>query len=320
MILYLFGRSGRSIECGGQELERMATEDISPRYVDFDLWDNIEALRALYESQLAAVASLGAVLPALAAAVEHAVPSLRAGGRIVYAGAGTSGRIAVQDGAELAPTFNWPSGRVAFAMAGGEAALLEAIENAEDMSASGAARMSEIGVGPRDVVIGLAASGETAFTVAAIEAARAAGAITIGIANTPGSRLLSVCDHPILLDTGPEPIAGSTRLKAGTAQKVALNLISTLVMVRLGKVYGGLMVHMRPTNEKLRRRAKRMVMTITGCNQEEARAAVTAAAGDVKLAVLIACGVEIDAARALLEKHDGNLRFAMSEATPRRMR
>lgn len=294
----------------------MATEDISPRYLDFDLWENVEALNALYEGQLAAVAAVSGALPAIAAAVEGALPRLRRSGRLIYAGAGTSGRIAVQDGAELGPTFNWPSERIAFAMAGGEAALLRAVENAEDSGAGGAARMAEIGVNAEDVVLGLAASGATPFTLAVIEAAHAAGALTVGVANTPNSPLLHACHHPILLDTGPEPIAGSTRLKAGTAQKVALNLFSTLAMVRLGRVYRGLMVHMRPTNEKLRRRAERMVMTITGRDSAEAAAAVAEAQGDVKLAALIACGLEMGAASALLRKHEGNLRFALAEATP----
>ena len=169
-----------------------------------------------------------------------------------------------------------------------------------------------------DVVIGLAASGATPFTVAAVEAARAAGALTIGVANTPGARLLHVCAHPILIDTGAEPIAGSTRLKAGTAQKVALNLISTLIMVRLGKVYGGLMVHMRPTNEKLRGRAARMIMSIAGVGEDSAREALANADGDVKLAALLAGGLDSAAARALLDRHDGNLRLALSEAASRR--
>src|SRR5690606_35161193 len=144
---------------------------------------------------------------------------------------------AVQDGAELAPTFAWPRERVAFAIAGGEAALTRAIENAEDSAADGAARIEAIAVAAEDVAIGLAASGDTPFTVAAMEAARARGALTIGIANSPGSRLLEACHHPILVETGPEIVAGSTRLKAGTAQKVVLNLISTMAMVRLGRVY-----------------------------------------------------------------------------------
>jgi N-acetylmuramic acid 6-phosphate etherase len=295
----------------------MGTEDISPRYLDLDLWDNAEALEALYEGQLAAVAAVRAALPAIGAAVADAAPRLRRRGRLIYAGAGTSGRIAVQDGAELGPTFNWPRDRVAFAMAGGEAALLQAIENAEDSGAAGAARIKELGAGGDDVVIGLAASGATPFTVAAVEAAREAGALTLGVANTPGSRLLTASAHPILLDTGAEPVAGSTRLKAATAQKAALNLISTLIMVRLGKVYRGLMVHMRPTNEKLRRRAERMVMTITDCEAAAAAEALVKAQGDVKLAALLACGMEAERAAALLQKHDGNLRLAMAEAAPR---
>lgn len=295
----------------------MSTEDISPRYLDLDLWENSEALKALYEGQLAAVAAIGPALPAIAAAVEAAAARLRRGGRLVYAGAGTSARIAVQDGAELSPTFNWPHDKVAFAIAGGEGALLRAVENAEDSRADGAARMGEIGVGGDDVVLGLAASGNTPFTVAALQAARERGALTIGVANNSGAALLKVSEYPILLETGQEPIAGSTRLKAGTAQKVALNLFSTMVMVRLGKVYRGLMVHMRPASDKLRLRAKAMVAVITGATDEAAASAVAKAEGDVKLAVLVACGAELDVARALLQKHAGNLRFAMAEIASR---
>jgi N-acetylmuramic acid 6-phosphate etherase len=295
----------------------MDTEEISPRHVDFDMWENIEALRALHEGQLAAVAALGPVLPALSDALDAALPRLRRGGRLIYAGAGTSARIAVQDGAELAPTFNWPRERVAFAIAGGEAALMRSIENAEDSAEDGAARIAAIGAAADDVVIGLAASGNTPFTVAALQAARARGALTIGVANTPGSRLLQVCDHPLLIETGSEPIAGSTRLKAATAQKVALNMLSTMAMVRMGRVYRGLMVHMQPTNAKLRRRARRMVMVATGCTQSDAEAAVTAANGDVRLAALIARGIGRDDAAMLLEKHDGNLRLALAEVPPK---
>lgn len=292
----------------------MATEDIDPRYADLDLWSNSEALRALYESQVEGLARVSSALPAIAAAVEQAVPRLRAGGRLIYAGAGTSARIAVQDGAELAPTFNWPRERVAFAIAGGDAALLRAMEGAEDQRDAAKARIAELAVTANDIVIGLAASGETPFTVAALEAARAAGALTIGITNTPNATLLQVCDHPILIDTGAEAIAGSTRLKAGTTQKVALNLISTLIMVRLGRVYRGLMVDMRPTNAKLRRRAARMVMTITGANEDAASQALAGADGDVKLAALLVRGLDRGAAQSLLDKHDGNLRSALDEA------
>ena len=170
---------------------------------------------------------------AIAAAVDAAVPLLRRGGRLIYAGAGTSVRIGVQDGAELFPTFSWPRDKVAFAIAGGEGALLRAVENAEDSAPDGVSRIAELEVGADDVVIGLAASGNTPYTVAAIEEARRRGALTIGIANNANTRLLSASEYPVLVETGPEAIAGSTRMKAGTAQKAALNCISTGVMIRL---------------------------------------------------------------------------------------
>jgi len=295
----------------------MTTEDISPRYLDFELWNNSEALEALYESQLEAVAAVAPILPAISRALDDAVPRLRRGGRLIYIGAGTSGRIGALDGAELAPTFNWPNDRVLIAMAGGERALLRAIEGAEDSPDAGAQRVKEIVVCPDDVVLALAASGNTPFTVAATEAARARGAMTVGIANNKDAKLLRTCDHPIFLDTGAEPIAGSTRLKAGTAQKVVLNLFSTMAMMRLGKIYRGLMVDMRPTNAKLRKRAIHMVRTIAGCSEEEAVGAIALATGDVKRAALIARGLSGDAAQAMLDKHDGNLRLAMNEIEPR---
>jgi N-acetylmuramic acid 6-phosphate etherase len=294
----------------------MTTEDLNPRFADLDLWSTVEGLRALHEEQAAAVACVGPALHAIATAVDAAAQRLRNGGRLVYVGAGTSARIGVQDGAELFPTFNWPREQVVFVIAGGEGALLRAIENAEDSGADGARRIEEIATGPDDVVIGVAASGGTPFTVAALKAARERGALTIGVASNRGSQLLQVCEHPVLIETGAEPVAGSTRLKAGTAQKVVLNLFSTMVMVRMGRVYRGLMVHMRPTNEKLRRRAAQMVVTLTGCSPEDANAAMMKADGDVKLAVLIARGLARPAAEALLEKAAGDLRRAISEIGP----
>jgi N-acetylmuramic acid 6-phosphate etherase len=291
----------------------MSTEDVSPRYLDLDVWETRDALKMLHEDQVVAVAAVEPALPAIALAVEDAAPRLRRGGRLVYVGAGTSARIGVQDGAELPPTFNWPHDRLAFAIAGDETALLRAVENAEDSAANGAARIDAIGVAPEDVVIGLAASGNTPFTVSAMKRAKERGALTIGVANNRGSQLLSVCDHAVLIETGAEAIAGSTRMKAGTAQKVVLNLFSTMVMVRLGRVYRGLMVDMRPTNEKLRRRSVQMVARIMSCGEDRAGAALADADGDVKLAVLLANGTEKGAAKALLKKHDGSLRLAMAE-------
>ncbi len=291
----------------------MRTEDVSPRYRDLDVKPAVDQAQALHESQLEAVLAVGPAISAIGAAVEQAAARLRTAGRLVYVGAGTSARIGVQDGVELLPTFGWPADRVAFAIAGGEAALLRAVENAEDSGQAGAHRIAELDLGADDVVIGVAASGNTPFTVSALEAARARGALTIGVASNAGSRLLAVCEHPILIETGMEPVAGSTRLKAGTAQKVVLNLISTALMMQLGRVYRGMMVDMRPTNEKLRRRAQQIVMNITGCAPSDAADALGQAGGEIKTAVMIVYGMEVASARALIARHGGDLRAALEE-------
>lgn len=291
----------------------MATERRSTRYEDLDSWPSLDVLAALYEGQLSAVAAVRGALPAIASAAEAAVERLRGGGRLVYVGAGTSGRIGVQDGAELPPTFNWSDDRVVYLMAGGEGALLRAVENAEDSVEDGMGRIREAQVGPNDVVVGVSASGTTPFTVAALQEARALGAQTIGLSNNAGAPILTVCTHPILVETGEEVVAGSTRMKAGTAQKIVLNLFSTLVMIRVGRVYRGLMVHMRATNAKLRRRAEIMVAQITGCSHKTAVDALAQANGDVKTAALIAFGVDRASAQGLLARNDDNLRLALTE-------
>ena len=291
----------------------MTTENRSVRFVDLDGWPSGEILHALYEGQLSAAAAVRPALPAIAAAAEEAAERLRRGGRLVYAGAGTSGRIGVQDGAELPPTFDWPDDRVAFAIAGGQGAILQAVENAEDSRAEGAAAMDTLGVGSGDVVIGVAASGTTPFTVAAVERARALGAATIGVANNASTPLLQASAHPILVETGEEAVAGSTRMKAGTAQKIVLNLLSTLLMIRLGRVYRGMMVQMRATNAKLRRRSAVMVARIAACDEDTAEQALAAADGDLKLAAMLAFGVEGLRAETILGRCGGNLRAALAE-------
>jgi N-acetylmuramic acid 6-phosphate etherase len=291
----------------------MLTEKISPRYVELDSWTSGEMIAAMYESQLGAAAAVRTALDAIAAAVDAAVPSLRRGGRIVYVGAGTSGRIGVQDGSELPPTYNWPADRVVFAMAGGLGALVQSAEDAEDHESNGAQAMAAAKVGPDDVVLGVAASGATPYTIGALRAAGAAGAITVAVANNPGAPLFEVAKHRILVETGEEVIAGSTRMKAGTAQKIVLNLFSTAVMVKLNRVYRGLMVHMRARNAKLRRRAAVIVGEIVGCTQTEAARLVEQADGDVKLAVLLGFGLGPAEAGRALERNDGNLRAAIGE-------
>lgn len=290
----------------------MSTEDVSPRYLDLDRLSAIEQVGLLHESQAEAIAAVQPALPAIAAAVEAAAQRLSRGGRLVYCGAGTSARIGVQDGAELLPTFSWPADKLAFAIAGGEKALLRAIENAEDSAEDGAGQIAKLGVEPDDVVLGIAASGNTPFTVAAVETARRLGALTIGVANNAGSRLLAEAEHSILVDTGPEAVAGSTRLKAGTAQKIVLNLFSTAVMIQLGRVYAGLMVEMQPTNAKLRQRAEQMVVKLTGCDAAIAAHALARSGGKVKLAVLVVAGVDVDDAEQLLEQSGGSLRAALA--------
>src|SRR5215469_12345033 len=269
----------------------MLTEKISPRYAELDSWSSDEMLAAMYEGQLAAAAAVRGALPAIAAAVDDAVASLRRGGRIVYVGAGTSGRIGVQDGTELPPTYNWPSDRLVFAMAGGLEALVQSAEEAEDDETTGARAMADTSIGGNDVVIGIAASGTTPYTIGALRAATAAGAVTIAVANNPGAPLFDVAGHRILVETGAEVIAGSTRMKAGTAHKIVLNLFSTAVMVKLGRVYRGLMVDMRARNAKLRRRAETIVGEIVGCSPRDAARFVEEADGDLKVAILLGFGV-----------------------------
>jgi N-acetylmuramic acid 6-phosphate etherase len=291
----------------------MRTEQISPRYADLDSWSAAEMIAAMYEGQLAAAAAVRGALGAIAAAVEDAVPALQRGGRIVYAGAGTSGRIGVQDGSELPPTFDWPSERVVFAMAGGLDALVRSSEQAEDNAADGEQAMKQAKVGSNDVVIGLAASGTTPFTIGAVRAAGAAGAVTIAVASNPGAPLFEVARHRILVETGSEVIAGSTRMKAGTAQKIVLNLLSTAMMVKMGRVYRGLMVDMRARNAKLRRRAEAVVSEIVRCPEADAVRYLEQAGGDLKTAVLLGLGVGRTEAAELLQRHGGNLRSAIRE-------
>ncbi|MGJ3263261.1 MAG: N-acetylmuramic acid 6-phosphate etherase [Salinarimonas sp.] len=291
----------------------MSTERISPRFVDLDAWETGEALEAMLEGQLSAVSAVRAALPAIARAVDAAAARLGEAGRLVYVGAGTSGRIAVQDGAELTPTFDWPRERLVFAIAGGEGALIASAEGAEDDADAAIAAMDAAALGPADVVIGVAASGTTPYTIAGIARARAAGALTIGIASNAGAPLLATAEHAVLIETGGELIAGSTRMKAGTAQKVTLNLISTGVMVRMGRVYRGMMVNMRAANDKLRRRAEIIVSRVAGCDEDVARGALARSEGDIKVAALVALGADPQEARARLAANAGNLRHALAD-------
>ena len=297
----------------GAWINDMATEEVDPRFADLDAWSLASAMEAMWEGQLAAIAAIGHALPSISAATEAARTALVDRGRIVYVGAGTSGRVAVQDGAELMPTFAWPHERVRFVVAGGDSAFVTSIEGAEDDVDDAVRQIKAVRLTPHDVVIAVAASGTTPFTVAALQEARASGAVTIGIANNPRTALLESAEFPILIETGRELIAGSTRMKAGTAQKVVLNLISSGIMLRLGRVYRGMMVNMQPTNAKLKRRAEAMVAQIALCNPRQAARALEEVEGDIKAAVLLALGIDKSEAQAILKQCDGNLRRVFAE-------
>lgn len=291
----------------------MSTETVDPRFIDIDQWPTPTALEAMLESQLIALASVRSQLAGIAAAADAAARQLRHSGRLVYVGAGTSGRIAVQDGVELSPTYGWPQDRLVFLMAGGTGALTESAEGAEDDARAGERAILDSHVGRDDVVIGVAASGRTPYTLAALRTARERGALTIALANNPGTPLLAAADHPLLADTGSEVVAGSTRMKAGTAQKAVLNMLSTAVMLRSGLVYRGLMVNMRVSNEKLQRRGASIIRDLTGVELDRAAAALEEADQSIKLGVLIAMGVEAGRASDLLNDNDQNLRRAIDD-------
>lgn len=291
-----------------------STESLNPRFADIDRWPTAEAVEAMLEGQMSAIASIKSQTQLIAAAAEAAAARLQRGGRLVYVGAGTSGRVAVQDGVELGPTFGWPAERLLYLMAGGIDALVHSAEGAEDDADDARSRIREADINADDVVIGVAASGRTPFTIAAVTVAKEAGALTIAIANNAGTGLLHAADHGLLAATGSEAIAGSTRMKAGTAQKAILNLLSTAIMLRLGRVYRGLMVDMVISNEKLLNRAFGIVSTLSNCSEDVAIKAVHLAGNDIKTAVLIALGKDPADAAALLREHGGILRDAVEAA------
>jgi len=255
----------------------METERPNPRFSGLDEWPARDTLDALLEGQLAAVAAVRAARPAIESAATAMEFRLREGGRLVYAGAGTSGRLAVQDGAELMPTFGWAKERLLLFMAGGKNALLQSIEGAEDQVTEAEELIRKHAIGSEDVLVAVAASGTTAFTLACLLQAKQRGALTVGIANNRNTPILTESNQPIWLDTGAEPIAGSTRMNAGTAQRITLSVLSTLLMILLGRVYEGLMVEMKAVNKKLGLRSARILVRLIGCSDEAAREALSKA-------------------------------------------
>lgn len=279
-----------------------------PASLDIDRCSPIEIVRIIQEQDRLVAEAVAGVAERIAKAIEEVSARLARGGRLVYAGAGTSGRIALLDASEIPPTFGVDPGLVRMLMAGGERAFTQAVEGAEDDTEAAVAAVNEH-VGAGDALVGIAASGTTPYTVAAVQRADEIGALTVGVTSTPGSPLARIARIPIVADTGPEVIMGSTRMKSGTAQKLILNTLSTGVMIRLGHVYSNLMIDMPATNEKLRRRAVQMVELAAEVSRDEAAQALLAAEGNVKLAAVMARrNLERDGAVRALAEHHGVLR------------
>lgn len=290
----------------------LKTETPSPQHPLLDQYPIPELVASFVDDQFNAVQAVRNAVPRIARAVEAAVPRIEAGGRLLYVGAGTSGRLGVLDSVELYPTFSWPHERAVALLAGGEPAMFVAVEGAEDDHDRGMRDMATVQPGVNDVALLLAASGATPYVLGALQAAREAGALTIGIANNAGSTLAGQADIGITLDTGSEIISGSTRLKAGTSQKIVLNTISSAIMVRLHKVYGNLMVDLKPTNAKLFMRALRLTTHATGASEEQARVTLEQCGFHVKVAIVaLRRQVPVAQAERLLAEAGGSLRAAL---------
>lgn len=294
-------------------LETLSTERVDPAFADLDLLSTVDQVALMTEQGIVAAQAVAAEGASIARAIDGIVDRLHRGGRLVYIGAGTAGRMGVLDASEIPPTFGTDPSLVLGVIAGGEHALRNAVENAEDDVEAGAEAASRLG--PDDAIVGISASGRTPYVSGALRAARERGAFTVSLACNRDAEISQGVDVAIEVVVGPEVVAGSTRLKAGTAQKLVLNAISTVAMVQSGKVYGNLMVDVQSTNEKLRARAERTVMHATGCSPEKAAEALSTAGGSVKLAIaLVETGVDADVARAALEQAGGNLRQALAAA------
>lgn len=289
------------------------TETRNPRTVELDRMSVVELLQVMNSEDRKVPEAIATVIPEIASAVDLVVESLRSGGRLVYLGAGTSGRLGVLDAAECPPTFGTSPDLVVGLLAGGDEAMFHAVEGAEDSAELAVTDLRRINLGPADVLVGIAASGRTPYVIAGLAHARQMGASTVSIACNPGAEVSLGAQVAIELDNGPEVLTGSTRLKAGTSQKLVLNMISTAAMVRLGKVYGNLMVDVQPTNEKLVDRAVRIVAEATGSSAAEAQLALAASGGHAKTAiVMILRGVGAVEARDRLARADGFVRQAIT--------
>ncbi|MFI1288973.1 N-acetylmuramic acid 6-phosphate etherase [Streptomyces sp. NPDC020792] len=297
------------------ELESLTTEAFRPELAEIDRLPTLEIARLMNAEDTTVPAAVAERLPQIAAAIDAVAERMARGGRLVYAGAGTAGRLGVLDASECPPTFNTRPSQVVGLIAGGPPAMVTSVEGAEDSKELAAEALDALGLTPDDTVVGVSASGRTPYAIGAVERARALGALTIGLSCNANSALAAAAEHGIEVVVGPELLTGSTRLKAGTAQKLVLNMLSTITMIRLGKTYGNLMVDVRASNDKLRARSRRIVALATGAADEEIERALTATDGEVKTAIFtLLAGTDAATATRLLQQSDGRLRTALERA------
>jgi N-acetylmuramic acid 6-phosphate etherase len=296
-------------------LQRLVTEQPNTASVEIDQMTSLEIVRMMNVEDAMVAVAVAKELPSIAAAVEAIAARLRYGGRLIYLGAGTSGRLGSLDAVECPPTFGISPDRIVGCIAGGSFALSQAAEDLEDSAEAGSADIERLDGGRADVLVGITASGRTPYVLGAVASARARGMLVVGLACNPKTPLYDAVDIMIAPDVGPEVIAGSTRLKAGTAQKMVLNMLSTATMVRLGKTFGNLMVDVRATNVKLRERALSILAQATGLPRARCEEELAAANGELKTAILsVRARLTPVAARELLARHDGVLRAALEDA------
>ncbi|SDC35709.1 N-acetylmuramic acid 6-phosphate etherase [Pelagirhabdus alkalitolerans] len=294
-------------------LSSMSTEKQNPNTMNLDQMTYLEALSVMNQEDGNVSQAIELVLPKIEEAVKAIVSAFEQGGRLIYIGAGTSGRLGVLDAAECPPTFGTPKEMVVGLIAGGERAFTEAVEGAEDSKEMGVSDLKSIDLNQKDVVVGLAASGRTPYVIGALEYANEKGAVTVAVSCNKNSAIGAVSQIAIEVAAGPEVLTGSTRLKAGTAQKMVLNMLSTMSMVGIGKVYQNLMVDVQPTNQKLLKRAEHIVIKATDASLEEAQVALEESNGNVKLAItMILLGCDIETAESKLESAKGHIRQTLT--------
>ncbi|MGW1806640.1 N-acetylmuramic acid 6-phosphate etherase [Streptomyces sp. NPDC002078] len=298
-----------------QQLASLTTEAFRPELAEIDRLPTLDIARLMNGEDAGVPAAVAAQLPRIATAIDAVAERMARGGRLIYAGAGTAGRLGVLDASECPPTFNTDPAQVVGVIAGGPEAMVTSVEGAEDSGELARRDLDALGLTPADTVVGISASGRTPYAIGAVEHARALGALTVGLACNEHSALAAAAEHGIEVVVGPELITGSTRLKAGTAQKLVLNMLSTITMIRLGKTYGNLMVDVRASNDKLRARSRRIVSLATGASDEEIEKALTESGGEVKNAILaLLADLDGPTAARLLEESGGHLRAALAHA------